>query len=72
MLHMTIGRSVFAASSQGTSPGTAALPTCQAVQELSYSPPTVISNPHSKDLSTGSTGAPFDESVLQRNIDDSQ
>ena len=38
---------------------------------MSCRPPTVISNPHSKDLSTGSTGAPFDESVLQRNIDDS-
>lgn len=67
----TVGQSVFAATSRGTSPGTAALPTCRVVQELSCSPQTVTNNPHSEDLSPEGTGAPFNESVLLRNIDDS-
>lgn len=71
MHHRTAGRSVFVATSRGTLPGTAALPTCQVVQELFCSPQATTNNPHSEDLTSKGTSTPFNENKLLQNIDDS-
>ena len=71
MQHVTADRSVFVALSRGTSPGTAAQPTCQMVQELSGSPQSATNNQPKEDLTSEGTSAPFHESNLLRNIDDS-
>lgn len=71
MQHVTANRSVFFALNRGTLPGTAAQQTCRMVKELSGSPQLATSNQPSEDLTPEGTSAPFHESDLLRNIDDS-